>query len=164
MHDIDTLDKTDRKLSSAVCRILCGNPAYQAWTVYRKDVNVPARARLLTQYECFMLVIRRHWRQVCKESGVPYKSNPNPREMDQTARVWMNKGHHIKIFQSVQTLNTSGNTPATELLQLIEQVLGKRISERTLRRICDRKGVPPFSRMREYTRIEVQQVMRAVVH
>lgn len=162
MHEIDALDKTDRKLPSAICRVLCGNPGAQAWTIYRQDVGIDFKRKLLTSYECFLLVIRRHWRQVCKEAGALYKSRPNAFDIDQTARKWMDAGHHMKLVQSVQTLTANGTTPATELLQLIEQVLGKRISERTLRRICDRKGVPPFSRMREYTRVEVQQVMRAV--
>lgn len=162
MHEIDALDKENRKISGAVCRAMCGNPGAQAWTIYRQDAGIDRKRKLLTPYECFLLLIRRHWRQVCKEAGVPYESRPLPSRIRNVAVEWMNKGHHLKLVQSVQTLTSDGNTSAAELLQLIEQVLGKRISERTLRRKCDRKGVPPFSRMREYTRAEVQQVMRAV--
>lgn len=167
-HAIDLLDKTERTIPSTYCRSACGFPQDQAWSRYRRNVGISGKKKFLTIYESVMLLIRKDWRQVCRDLGWKYVSDPSPTTIDKAARTLVDRKMHATLFRrtrSLAAIASPGNKEWEEVLDLVEGALGKRLSERTIRRICkENPNLPAFSRLRLYSSEEVQAIIEAAQH
>lgn len=169
MTGLSDLNNEDKRIPTSVLKIACGNPSAELWSQCRICAGVSegkgnkgAKRRKVSEWEAFMIWVRRYWREACEDSGIEYISNPTTFQAEDVAKDiaqkyerWAPKGIVAPVFLGLDEL--TGN----EVLAVVKLLAGK-ISERSLRRICGRSGVPTFTRKQKYSRHQILQILRAV--
>ena len=169
MTGLSDLNNEDKRIPTSVLKIACGNPSAELWSQCRICAGVSEgkgnkgpKRRNVSEWEAFMIWVRRYWREACEDSLCEYISNPTIFQVQRVAKAiaqkyerWAPKGVSSPIFLGLDELT------GYEVLAVVKLLAGK-MSERSLRRICDRSGVPTFMRKQKYSRHQILQILRAV--
>jgi len=134
------------------------------WAVYRNAVGIDAsdRKRKLTQFEAIMLIVRKNWREISKQVGLPYWRDPDLFRIEAMAEKWVALAASDKWKESISHLVAMDNVKGKNLTVVVETCLGKQISERTIRRRCQAVGMPLFKRKNLYSSRQLMKIVNAV--
>jgi hypothetical protein len=109
-----------------------------------------------------MLWALRNWRAVCKDLGVSFASPADLIEAEQMVDRWLVAGHQSFSAQAIGQIAGLNQVEGAQLEELVRVVLGKSISERTLYRIGQRRGIPAYRRRNQYNKAQVQRIISAI--
>jgi hypothetical protein len=142
--------------------MFCDNPSHERWAKYRAIVGITGRRRTLTSYEALMLWALRHWRTVCREIGEPFILPGTVLDMEPIVNVWLRKSTQSLGLTALTQITTLNNVQGRDFSNLVQVLLGKSISERSLYRIGQMLGVPSFSITKRYTKNQVQKYLKVI--
>lgn len=109
-----------------------------------------------------MIWVRRYWREACADANTRYVSKPSTFQVEDVAKVIAGKYEKWAPEKLVQPVFIGLDDLTGKQVHAVVQLLSGKISERSLRRICDRSGVPTFSRKQKYTRHQILLILKAV--
>ena len=159
---IKELDRKQRLINGAQWRLFCGDPSDETWARHRAIVGI-GRRRTLTPYEALMLWALRNWRAVCKDLGVKFASPVDLIEAEQMVDRWLVAGHQSFNATAIGQIAGLNQVEGAQLEELVRVILGKSISERTLYRIGQQRGIPAYRRRSQYNKAQIQRIIAAIV-
>lgn len=166
MRLIDTLDNLEAIYASSAWKDLCNASSPRTWAKYRRQCGVTGSKapRFLTARQAFLLLARSKLDIISPIVGC---KKPKDAEID----IFLIENLAEEWAKSIQTqgksitefLGTISKLEGRQAAQVIEGILGKGISERTLRRKLSAKGIT-FRRRKLYTHAQVCQMIRACLN
>lgn len=117
----------------------------------------------MTPYEALMLWALKHWRTVCRELGEIFVLPDTVLDMEPIVNVWLKESTRSLGLTALTQITTLNNVQGRDFSNLVQVLLGKSISERSLYRIGQMLGVPSFSLAKRYTKSQVQKYLKVIV-
>jgi hypothetical protein len=149
MLSINDLPKHPKNIDTNVWRGFClgwkedGTPAGSdsTWAKYRSTLNIKDRHNI-SAYHSYLLLVRSRLTLICGELGIkrPKSDDLDLIELIRIANLWIStsgEGWRENIIR----LASDKGLPTSAVHQLVEEWLGKPISERTLRRKYKKAGI-----------------------
>lgn len=177
MFDFSSLDQNLRVIPSKEWRSYCGSFAKERggrdvsslgvssemWAKYRIESEILPRQRYFTQHEAIRIFVRSNWRKACSESGAEYKRVTESHDLIRVGKIWFSKMPRSQVKQIDQVIMGSCIDGKT-FLNHLEDFIGKKVTERTLRRICQASPkVPSFRRKAFYTIDQIRKMIQATI-
>jgi len=165
MASLSELDKETPLIESGALRATLDSPSSERWAVFRSAIGMGAndRKRKLTQREAVLLTVRRYWRSICQQVDEEYKSNPDIFDLERVANKWLLSYEIDGVYGAIARLEILTEVKGKNLAALLETCLGKSVSERTIRRKCEARGMPKYRREGIYSHRQIQKIRNAIV-
>lgn len=157
------IDRQKKEIDGSQLRLMMGGVSDERWAVWREIAGVQKRVRTLTRYEALILWALKHWRVICKDLGQPFALPKNILEIEPMLNQWLLLETNRFECESLECLVSLNAVKGNNFPTLIKVILGESISETSLRRIGNIKGIPPFSRTKTYTKEQVQKYLNHIV-
>ncbi len=157
MNTVFDLNNSDRLCDSFQVRFVCGNPNGHSWAQYRRMVNIPARSRYLTKRQAFLV-----W--VCANLYRNGSRKLTTTKIFEVANALLQT--HQKAAIAVMGYFGAERVSGEQILELVEQHSGRRVSRRTLYRKCNGQTAntttPRFSTLATYSAEQVRRIVKTI--
>jgi hypothetical protein len=160
VNPLESLNRESKTINGVQWRQFCGWPSEERWAKYRSIVG--AKGRSLTPYEAMMLWALRHWRVICKDIGEVFRVEEDICVVESKLSQWLIHNMKNQGLAAVDKLTTLNSVEGRHIPVLVQLLLGKSISERSLYRIGQTKGMPRFSLTQKYSKAQVQKYLGAI--
>lgn len=170
MHKLNELPKYPKNVDSTMWRGFCmgynekGEPvgSDSTWSKYRSQCGITGRQNL-SAYQSYLLLIRSRLSFVCKELNI---ARPKDKDIDvlfleKIADLWIQiSGDDWR--ENLLRLAHKKGLPISEVKKLIEEWVGKPLSERTIRRKFARAGIP-YRRNQRLSNNRIKRLYRVLM-
>lgn len=160
MNPLESLNRESRTINGLQWRQFCGWPSEERWAKYRAIVG--AKGRTLTPYQALMLWAIRHWRVICKDLGEVFRLEEDIFIVETKLSQWLISNASAQGVTALDKLTSLNAVEGRHFPVLAQLLLGKSISERTLYRLGQMKGMPKFSLSKTYSKPQVQKFLNMI--